>query len=148
MKTDGPLTGIRQILQIKYFLDNNRNFFFAAEVRFKGFQYRDRDHFINADTHDTLMDYSNFSRHWFVGGGLQLGWRTNLSRNGRFQLELTAGLGLRTGRDIHYDAPAGYKFLPYHKIDVPPLGLGTEGNPVYLPGSMRVLYTFGKHIRP
>jgi len=147
--TAGPLTGVRQILQAKYFIEKYRGFFVAAEVRYKSYQYRDNLDFVNPDTHDTLFNFSDFSRHYFWGLGVQVGWRKNLFAHGRFQLELTTGLGLRLGRVDRQDVPAGYEYKDLY----PPKDLRLEDLnkgflPFYLPGSIRVIYLFGKRLRP
>jgi hypothetical protein len=146
---DGPLTGVRQILQAKYFIDKGGRFFVAAEGRYKSFQYRDKLNFYNPDTRDTLLNFSNFSRHYFWGMGFQAGWHRRLSTNGRFQLELTTGLGFRIGRVVRQDVPRGYEYKEFY----PPKDLRIEDLskgflPYYLPGSIRFIYLFGKRLRP
>lgn len=147
--TEGPLTGIRQILQGKYFPDRNGNFFVAAEARYKSYQYRDKLNFYNPDTHDTLFNFSNFSRHYFWGIGAQVGWRTRLSGNGRLQLELTTGLGFRIGRVVRQDVPHGYSYKEFYPPkDFRIFNLADGFPSYYLPGSLRVICLFGKRLRP
>ena len=147
--SDGPLTGVRQILQMKYFIEKHRGFFVAGEVRYKSYQYRDKLNFVNQDTHDTLFNFSHFSRHYYWGIGFQVGWRRNLSANGRFQLELTTGLGLRLGKVDRQDVPPGYKYEDlYPPKDMRIEDLNKGFLPYYLPGSIRLIYLFGKRLRP
>ena len=47
---DSSLTGVRQIVQIKYFPHGYPDFFVAAEVRYKTYQYRVGDEFFNPTT--------------------------------------------------------------------------------------------------
>jgi hypothetical protein len=144
-RTDGPITGIREILQMKYFVNEDRNIFMAAEVRYKSFQFRDRDNFYNAATNDTLLNFSNFSRHYFFGAGLQVGWRTSISGNGRLQLELTAGLGYRVTHIDRQDIPPGYQYKQFAPAKDSPTGdMINDPSPMYFPGSLRLIWTLGR----
>lgn len=148
-QTEGPLTGIRQLLQTKYFIDRDGGFFVAAEVRYKSYQYRDKLNFYNPDLHDSLINFSNFSRHYFFGIGVQVGWRTCLSNDGRLQLELTTGLGFRIGRVVRQDVPHGYSYKDFYPPkDYRIINLADGFPSYYLPGSLRVICLFGKRLRP
>jgi hypothetical protein len=148
-KTQGPLTGIRQILEGRYFTDDHRNIFIGAELRFKSYQVRDTDAFVNPATHDTLNAFSNFSRHYFFGAAFQVGWRASLTANGRFQLELTAGLGVRKYVDVRQGIPSGYEFRNFNEpIDIKVNNIEYQVPTTYFPGSVRLLYLFGKHLLP
>lgn len=148
--TDGPLTGIRQILQGKYFPGQQQHFFIAVEARYKSYQFRGKDDFINAAAHDTLRNYSNFSRHYFWGGGAQVGWRFNLGSGDHFQLETTVGLGFRSSSVIRQNVPRGYKYVSLvNPIDFNiPHSIDNGFGVAYLPGSVRLIYLFGKRLRP
>jgi hypothetical protein len=142
-RTDGPLTGIRQICQLKFFPYEGSGVFVAGELRYKSFQYRNRNTFIDSTIHDTLSHFSNFQRHYFYGMALQLGWRGSLNKNSRWQLELTFGLGFRKGYVKREGVPAGYTYLN-DKIDFNFTGSNGEAPPVYLPGSIRVVLLLGR----
>jgi len=148
-KTQGPLTGIKQILQGKYFPSKYGNFFFALELRYKSYQYRDADVFVNRALHDTLFGFSNFTRHYFWGAGLQMGLRCSLSKRGRFQLEVMGGLGIRKWTDVRHGVPSGYEFIDYQgPIDFNIHYFEYQINQVYFPGSVRLIWLFGKRLRP
>jgi hypothetical protein len=141
--TQGPLTGIRQICQLKFFPYEGSDFFVAGELRYKSYQYRNKDSFIDSVTHDTLLQFSNFQRHYFFGMAAQLGWRGNLTKNGRFQLEATVGLGFRKGYVKREGIPAGYSYVNT-KVDFNFSGPNGEVPPVYFPGSMRLIWLLGR----
>ncbi|MBN8854474.1 MAG: hypothetical protein BGO55_21320 [Sphingobacteriales bacterium 50-39] len=152
----GPLTGIRQICQLKFF-PYGTGFFVAGELRYKSYQYRSREEFYDSLTHDTLHSFSNFARHYFFGAAVQLGWRGNATRNGRFQLEVTFGMGFRQGYVKREGVPPGYSYMN-NKIDFNFSGPNGEVPPVYFPGSLRLIWLlgrqtslshlFGKRLRP
>ncbi|MBN9383701.1 MAG: hypothetical protein J0H74_23290 [Chitinophagaceae bacterium] len=147
-QTEGPLAGIRQILQTKYFIYKDGSFFVAAEVRYKNFQYRDKEDFYNPATHDSLRSFSNFSRHYFFGAGLQVGGREPLTRDGKLQVELVAGLGVRKVYIEREDVPQGYEYRNFHASkDVNAIENARNPGPMYFPGSIRLIYLFGKRFR-
>ncbi|HVU53611.1 MAG TPA: hypothetical protein VHD83_01085 [Puia sp.] len=147
--TQGPVTGIKQILQGKFFPTKNGNFFFAMELRYKSYQYRDTEVFVNYSLQDTIFGLSNFSRHYFWGGALQMGLRFNLNKTGQFQLEVMGGLGIRRWKVVRHGVPPGYEFVNYWRsVDINIHDIEYEADNFYLPGSIRVIYLFGKRLRP
>lgn len=140
--TQGPLTGIRQICQLRFF-PYGTSFFVAGELRYKSYQFRSREEFYDSLTHDTLHQFSNFARHYFFGMAVQLGWRVNATRNGRFQLEATFGLGFRKGYVKREGVPAGYLYMN-NKIDFNFSGPNGEVPPIYFPGSLRLVWLLGR----
>lgn len=148
-QTEGPLTGIRQMLQTKYFINKDGSLFVAAEIRYKSFQYRDKGGFYNPATQDSLKDFSNFSRHYFFGAGLQVGGREPLTRDGRLMVELTAGLGVRKVFVDRTGVPQGYEYRNFNQShDLSAIDMAHDISPVYFPGSIRLIYLFGKRLRP
>ena len=147
-KTQGPVTGFKQVIQGKLFPYEKVPFFFALEARYKGYQYRDTNRFINAATKDTLSEFSSFSHHYFFGAALQVGIRTALGSGRRFQVEFILGLGIRKYVHTWYGVPRGYTYDPYRGIDIKITDIVDESPDVYLPGSVRLIYLFGKRLRP
>jgi hypothetical protein len=148
-RTDGPLTGIRQICQLKFFPYEGSGLFVAGELRYKSFQYRNRNTFIDSVARDTLNNLSNFQRHYFYGMAMQIGWRGSLTEDSRWQLEVSCGFGIRKGYVRREGVPAGYSYLN-NKIDFNFSGPNGEVPPLYLPGSLRVIRLLGrrKELRP
>lgn len=142
----GPAAGIRQILQLKKFLFKDRNLFVAAEIRYKNYSYFNTANFRNTAAGDTMVNVRYTSYHYIFGGALQAGYRTRLSRSGRVQAELTAGIGIKNKEIQRPWLPAGYKYL-HTSVDPNIVDLmETPGPAVYFPGSLRVLYIFGKRL--
>jgi hypothetical protein len=61
-------------------------------------------------------------------------------------MEITAGLGFKNKVIDRKGIPAGYQYRPVgQNIDVNIRGLiEQDGGTIYLPGSLRLIYTFGK----
>ncbi len=141
------LTGIRQIVQLKRFMDKNHHFFLAGEIRYKSFSFLDSNDLINPVTRDTLSGIHYRTHISFVGAAFQFGTRLPLSTNGRFQLEITAGLGIKQKTIGRKGIPVEYQNL-YHSIDLNVWDLMyTPGTTIYFPGSIRFVYTFGKKLQ-
>lgn len=146
--TQGPVTGIKQILQGKYFPAKSGSLFFALELRYKSYQYRDTEVFVNPALHDTIFGLSNFARHYFWGGALQMGQRLNLDKSGRFQLEVMVGVGIRKWMVVRQGVPPGYEFINYRwSIDPNIRDFKFQTENFYLPGSVRLIWLFGKRLR-
>ena len=142
---ESHLTGIRQVLQVKRFLP--RNFFLAAELRYKYYSYRDNTDFFDPVTHDTLSHYGYLSRHLFVGAAVQYGRRYFISKDGRFQLELTIGFGLKDKIFDKVGVPGGYGYLGYsNDFDLERNVIEYRGIIPYLPCSVRFVYNLGKRL--
>lgn len=149
MVTYGPLTGIRQILQLKLFAPSNGNYFLAFELRYKSYSYRDTNDFANPATLDTLRNVQFQSSHYFFGGGFQVGKRCSLSKDGKLQLEATIGIGVKFKVINRLGPPDGYKYqgvgfsVDYNIRDA----IETPGTAPYFPGSLRLIYNFGKRLK-
>lgn len=143
----GKTSGMRQILQLKRFISKNQGLFIAGEIRYSFFTYHASNNFINIAVHDTILNLSNTSNHYVFGAGLQVGYRWPLTNDSKFMLELTGGLGIKNKIIRWHGIPAGYKYI-HASID-PNIWdfIETSGISVYLPGSLRLIYTFGKKLK-
>jgi hypothetical protein len=140
----GSTSGMRQILQFKRFISKDPRFFVAAEIRYIFFTYHSSDNFRNSSVPETPLSLSNTSDHYVFGAGLQAGYRRPITNDSRLILELTAGLGIKNKIIRWNGVPAGYEYMN-RSIDVNVWDLiETPGTSVYLPGSLRLVYTFGK----
>jgi|GEM_PF-748536 len=145
--------GIRQTLQLKRFFNKGighnlfgANLFVAAEIRYKSFYYNDTANFYNATTHDTLQDRPYHAHQYFWGAALQVGGRWKMTRSGRFQVEITAGLGVKN-KIIDRDGIGKGYGITNRSIDLNAWDImATPGVNVYFPGSARIIYTIGKRI--
>ena len=145
-----PLTGFRQIVQYKRFIPSvNENFFLGFEMRYKYYSYRDTNDFANPGIPDTLRNVQFLSEHHIFGAALQVGRRFALSKEGRFQIETMIGFGVKDKFIDRRGPPAGYHYLDGGKsIDLSIRDLVEQsGTTIYLPGSVRLIYCFGKKFR-
>jgi len=132
-------SGVRQILQLKYFIHGLPDNFLAAEVRYKGSQYAHNVSLYNAATDEYHSDQlTEHQRFW--GAALQFGFRRPIDKGIGLYMEFVIGAGYR---HIIYDhetgAPPG--FHPYAKP-----GIDLEGIGIYYPGSIRLVWMFGKKL--
>lgn len=141
----GYLVGIRQTLQLKYFLNRKSNFFVAIEGRYKSYTFNDTTDFYKPNTTDTALNTPYHEHHYFWGVGLQIGKRWKLSNNGRWQLEATIGLGFKYKYIDWKGIGNDYRRLR-HSVDLNAWDLMEErGASGYIPGSLRIIYTFGNN---
>jgi hypothetical protein len=143
----GSTSGMRQIIQLKRFISKDQRLFVAAEIRYIYFTNHSSDNFRNTFRPDTLLFLANTSRHHIFGAGLQVGYRWPLKRNSRLMLELTGGLGIKDKTIRWNGVPTGYKYVD-RSVDVNVWDLqATSGPSIYLPGSLRLIYSFGKKLK-
>jgi hypothetical protein len=143
------ISGFRQILQGKYFFDPKGPFFVAAEARYKFFSLGDKGMFYNPVSHDTLSNVSYRSRHYFFGGALQFGGRFLLSSKGNLLVEIIAGFGVKQKTRVGDRSPAGYLYIPAPMPTDPNINYRMQqpGTTIYLPGSIRFIYVFGRSLK-
>jgi len=141
---DSSLTGVRQIVQIKYFPHGYPDFFVAAEVRYKTYQYRVGDEFFNPTTSLYLENYMYTVQRRFFGEALQLGFRRPLKEDIGLYIEFIAGLGIKQPVFKEKGIPAGYRHSNANKGN----GLedGITPSNVYAPGSIRLIWAFGEKL--
>ena len=141
------LTGIRQILQVKRFIDKRDVFFLAAEIRYKSYTFGDSTNFYNLLTRDTLINDHYHERIFFWGVGLQLGVRLPISKNGRLQLDMSAGLGIKEKTINKSVMDKDYRDLLHQSIDINQWNImQMPGSTLYVPASIRLVYSFGKKL--
>lgn len=143
---DNRLTGVRQVFQVKRFLP--RNFFLAAELRYKYYSFRDSTDFFDPVTQATLNHYGYLSRHLFFGAAAQYGRRYFISKDGKLQLELTIGFGLKDKLFDKVGVPGGYGYLRHStdfnlERDV----VEYRGVLPYFPCSVHFVYNLGKGLK-
>ena len=150
---NGDLTGFRQIIRLSVFppetIVGNPNFFFAAEFRYKTYSYRDTSDFQDPATGDKLVNVHFLSKHTIFGAALQGGWIFPFSRDGHWSGEATIGLGVKFKQIVRTGPPPGYQYLETGKsVDLNIRDLvETPGYELYLPGSFRIIYAFGRKVR-
>jgi Protein of unknown function (DUF3575) len=138
-------SGYRVILQFKKFFGPEDRHFLAIEGRIKSYHFNDTGVFSNPKTDLTLRDVSFHSQNLIYGGALQYGYRMNIApHSSHWLFEITAGLGLKN-KVIHLNGPpSGYLFKDTN-VDLNIWDfLENSGPAPYFPGSLRILYLFGK----
>ncbi len=144
----GPVNGIREILQLKRFIGLDKHMFLALEARYKYYSFLDSGDFFNNATAGRLYAIPNFQRHFVYGAGLQVGYRLGIGKSERLQLEFSAGLGMKNKVVTLAGVPPGYEYNSINSTDLNVRDeMNTPGLSVYCPGSLRLIYTFGKIIR-
>lgn len=114
--------------------------FMAAEFRFKPLSFNTQATFINYSTNDTLENYSFNANTITLGGALIFGHTINLSIDGRWKFEITAGVGAKKRIIRNTTVPSGYK-LPYvERIAFQVPRLYEELGTVQLPVAFRLRY--------
>jgi hypothetical protein len=151
------LSGARLIVQYRYhFLQqwkplinfgfNNRRRreeqqpFIGIEFRMKPISFAADGNFINAATNDTLSGYSFSANAFTYGGALIFGNTFNLSRNEKWKLEFTAGIGAKQRNVKLKTVPPGYKVLPLERVAFRSPRLYEETGTVLIPLAIRLRY--------
>jgi hypothetical protein len=142
-----PITGgYRWLLQYRYRLMSASRwwYFAAAEFRLKGYGFTGSDVFLNRLSNDTLYWYPYRANATSIGGALLLGTMFNLGKKGRWQMEMTAGMGAKQKIVNYKNLPDGYKL--YSDIDPPQRDnawvpeLNAEEALPYFPMAIRLRY--------
>lgn len=133
-------SGIRQILQMKYFPSQRTpNLFLAAEVRYKDYQYSRTGNFYNVSTNVYLnVPLTQHNRFW--ASALQAGVRQAIGKKSNLYVEATIGMGYRHMLFMRETgAPAGLQHFEGKSLDL-------ESVDIYYPGSIRLVWAFGKKL--
>jgi hypothetical protein len=134
------LKGYRAFSNVKYFYNKRRGFFTGLEFRFKRYSFNHKDNFENIQLADTLSQYPYKATHTLFGIAAFWGQRVNLTRNGKFEMELSIGIGVKE-RYIDWGIPAGYSKLKVRRPDAMPAPDPTvEGAVPYVPGVIKFIY--------
>jgi hypothetical protein len=139
--------GVREIFTVKYYLGARRILFLAAEMRWKEVYYRDVYNFLTSTVQPELIHYSYTLKNTVVGGAVWCGARLKLSKDDRWRLEPSVGLGVKNRVATMQGVPAGYRY----GTAPPSLEGGNNGDintsprvsvyaVPYLPASVRLIY--------
>lgn len=139
-----PVTGgYRWLLQYRYhnIKDNRRNHFWGAEFRMKGYGFTGTNTFINKVSNDTLITYPYKAQATSVGGAILLGTIFNLSRNNRWQMEITCGIGAKHKFVKYKNLQQGYKpTFPEGGWGLKPPEINEAVGMPYFPTTIRLRY--------
>ncbi|MEO6405512.1 MAG: hypothetical protein ABIY51_13225 [Ferruginibacter sp.] len=115
-----PITGgYRGILQYRYQLikKHRRNHFVAAEFRLKRYGFIGSNNFGNTTIPDTLRNYNYKALATSLGGGILTGTLFDISKNDRWYLEMTIGIGAKRKFVKYENLPPGYALLMQRRPD-------------------------------
>lgn len=140
------LQGFRAVINGKYFFKTRRPFFIGVEFRFKKYKYDDEADFENVQTADTLFKKPFQLQNSLSGAAVFIGKKFRLSKNGKFEIEGLAGVGLKY-RSLQFQAlPVGYSKIDYqlqrHFQLYPSNYFYTQQWLPYLPAAIRFIYHF------
>ena len=143
-KNPDPITGgFRWLVQYRYYLKagGGWDYFIAPEFRMKGYGFTGSRNFENLQTADTLANVPYKANALSVGGGLLAGTGFNLTKNGQWRGEISAGIGARHKFVRYKNLPQGYKPVVYENACgfCPPQFDKAIGMP-YFPMALRIKY--------
>ncbi|MFN8243128.1 MAG: DUF3575 domain-containing protein [Ferruginibacter sp.] len=137
------LNGFRAVMTIKR-LSYSRVFFYGLDLRLKRYNTSDQLSFINASLPDTLSNFNHEAMHTLYGVGGTAGLRLPLSKNRKWAMELSLGIGVKYRQIRRNKVPAGYTYweLP-RPVDINFYWQQNyEGWTPYVPGGLRIMYLF------
>ncbi len=147
-KSPDPLTGgYRLLMQYRYRVNRQYKayYFVGTEFRIKHYGFNGNNKlFVNAATADTLKSYKYHATATSIGGGIVIGSIFSISKNKKWQLEITTGIGVKHKFIAYKNLSAGYKLLK-PKFERRPDSFGPPeideavGMP-YIPGAVRLRY--------
>ncbi len=135
--------GLRNITQFRYYSKTRKRStsFIALEARIKYYSFNNVRTFINEVIKDTLKQVSHTAVALSVGGGIVFGSRFPLSKNQKWQMELTAGIGVKNKsvffRNINNNYSPEY-VLGGSGMRIP--AIDEPGGMPYLPCAIRICY--------
>ena len=118
------LNGYRLLLQYRYHIlqsmptlnlrfkrleRRDRNSFIGAEFRLKGYNFSSTNTFIKSNPADTLQKYFYKAGAVSIGGAIIFGRLYDLSNDGNWKLDVTAGIGGKVKMVKYKNVPNGYQ---------------------------------------
>lgn len=134
------LGGIREIAAIKYYFGPRRSVFFAGEFRYKNVYFHDVNTFYYNDT-VVVHNFTYKIQDIVFGGALWFGGQIRISRDHRWRLEPSIGMGVKGRTVVWHDVPAGYTYPVPNKADPfsNPVRTPEQAIP-YFPATVRIIY--------
>ncbi|MGQ0740326.1 MAG: hypothetical protein ACT4OJ_14840 [Bacteroidota bacterium] len=116
--------------------------FVGLEFRIKPISFSTTGSFVNAATRDTLQSYPFKANAFTYGGAVIFGNTFNLSSDGQWRLEFTAGIGAKQRNVNLKTVPDGYKTLVSQRLAFQAHSLYEEQGTVLVPLAVRLRYLF------
>ncbi|MBP6025233.1 DUF3575 domain-containing protein [Ferruginibacter sp.] len=135
------LKGFRFLGQYRYHLRINTNRFIGAEFRLKMYDFTGTNTFVNNTSHDTLKSVSYNANAISLGGAIVFGNTYTISKNRKWKIEITAGIGAKQKLVSLKGALKDYEVIIKRKLDgiAPPYIFEAVGMP-YIPCTIRLKY--------
>lgn len=135
------LKGFRFLGQYRYHLQKKNNWFIGAEFRLKMYEFTGNNTFVNNTSQDTLKSVSYNANAVSLGGAFVFGNTFNISKNGMWKIEITAGIGAKQKLVSFTGALKEYEIIINRKLDglAPPYVFEAVGMP-YIPCTIRLKY--------
>ena len=135
------LNGFRFLGQYRYHFRINTNRFIGAEFRLKMYDFTGTNTFVNNTSHDTLKSVSYNANAISLGGAIVFGNTYTLSKNRKWKIEITAGIGAKQKLVSFKGALKDYEVIIKRKLDgiAPPYIFEAVGMP-YIPCTIRLKY--------
>lgn len=142
-----PVTGgFRLLQQYRYGVNMQykAEYFIGAELRLKHFGFTGNNNvFINTSANDTISRYNYKAKATSVGGAIVIGTIINVSKNKKWQIEFTTGIGVKHKFVEYKNLPLGYKlFEPgtERRGTVGPPEIDEAVGMPYIPSTLRLRY--------
>jgi hypothetical protein len=135
--------GFRNITQFRYYSKTRKRStsFIALEARVKYYSFNNVRTFINETIGDTLKYLNHTAAALSVGGGIVFGTAFQISKNEKWQMELTGGIGVKNKTVFFRNVNNNYKpeyALGGSGMRIP--AIDEAGGMPYLPLAMRIRY--------
>lgn len=135
--------GYRNIIQLRYYSKTRKRStsFIAFEARIKHYSFNNVRTFLNETIRDTLNNFNHTAVALSVGGGIVFGTTLPLSKNKKWQMELTGGVGVKNKTVFFRNINKNYKpeyVLAGSGMRLP--ALDEPGGMPYLPWAIRICY--------
>jgi hypothetical protein len=121
--------------------NTKHNRFIGAEFRLKMYNFSGNNTFVNNTSNDTLRSISYNANAISLGGAILFGRAYNISKNGNWKIEITAGIGAKQKLVNFKGILKDYEIIIQRKPDglAPPYIYEAVGMP-YFPCSIRLKY--------
>ena len=136
------LNGFRFLGQYRYhFLQTNTDRFIGAEFRLKMYDFTGNNTFVNNTSHDTLSNVPYKANAVSLGGAIVFGNTYTISKNRKWKIEITAGIGAKQKLVSFKGVLKDYEVIIKRKLDgiAPPYIFEAVGMP-YIPCTIRLKY--------
>ena len=93
------------------------NPFIGFEFRLKRFQFSDKANFVDQSTRDTLSNFLYTANATSLGGAVVFGHSYDVSGNGKWKIEISAGVGVKQKLVNIVNPTSGYTVMVLRKVD-------------------------------